>query len=211
MATPPGPAGPGNPISFDDLRAETYIVPNTDIGLYLMGTYIYDDGFINNYTFYSNYYPLPSTPAGGPVTGNMSISYFYDIDTYTGTDCSWNSGSIPWVTNVTVQVQDSTNLASGSNTGSNPQTSPLTIANFSNIPGTIGYQVEHWYSTDITVQVFGNPPPSPPFPPSNNVNVEYNIGGGYIQFPSSPSMMGGFFNVSGLQIPNGQTLFVRVS
>ena len=45
MATPPGPASPGNPISFDDLRAEPYITPNTDIGLELMGTYKFDDGY----------------------------------------------------------------------------------------------------------------------------------------------------------------------
>ena len=44
MATPPGPATPGNPISFDDLRVQPYITPNTDIDLYLMGAYTFDDG-----------------------------------------------------------------------------------------------------------------------------------------------------------------------
>lgn len=212
MATPPGPASPGNPISFDDLRSEVYITPNTNISLYLMGTYIYDDGYINNYTFYPAYYPLPSSPAGGILTSNMSISYFYDIDTEQGTDCSWNSGSIPWVNDVSVTATDSTFLGSGSNTGSNPAPNPQTIASFGGVPGTIGDNIEHWYSVDITVSVFGNQPPSPPFPPSNPVNVEYKIGGGaWTQFPGSPSNFSGNFSQSGLNVPNGNTLFIRVS
>ena len=76
MATPPGPPGPGNLISFDDLRSQPYIAPNTDISLFLLGTYKYDDGFVNDYTFYSNYYPLPNSPAGGALTQDLSISYF---------------------------------------------------------------------------------------------------------------------------------------
>lgn len=211
MATPPGPPGPGNIISFDDLRSQPNIAPNADISLYLLGTYIYDDGFINSYTYFANYYPLPTSPSGGALTQDMSISYFYDIDTEQGTDCSWNSGSIPWVTDVTVDLQDSTNLSSGSNIGSNPQTSPVQIANFGGTPGTIGDNIQHWYSTDITVSVFGNQPPSPPFPPSNDVNVEYDIGGGWTPFPGSPYNMGGNYSVSQLQIPNGQILYVRVN
>lgn len=211
MATPPGPPGPGNIISFDDLRSQPNIAPNTDISLYLLGTYIYDDGFINSYTYFANYYPLPTSPSGGALTQDMSISYFYDIDTEQGTDCSWNSGSIPWVTDVTVDLQDSTNLSSGSNIGPNPQTSPVQIANFGGTPGTIGDNIQHWYSTDITVSVFGNQPPSPPFPPSNDVNVEYDIGSGWTPFPGSPYNMGGNYTVNLLQIPNGQILYVRVN
>jgi hypothetical protein len=176
-----------------------------------MGTYIYDDGYINNYTFYPTYYPLPSSPAGGALTANMSISYFYDIDTEQGTDCSWNSGSIPWVNDVSVTATDSTFLGSGSNTGPNPAPNPQTIASFAGTPGTIGDNIEHWYSVDINVTVFGNQPPSPPFPPSNAVNVEYNIGSGWVQFPGSPSNFGGGFSKPNLHVPNGQTLFVRVS
>jgi hypothetical protein len=188
-----------------------FLIIRVDISLYLMGTYIYDDGYINNYTFYPAYYPLPSSPAGGALTSNMSISYFYDIDTTQGTDCSWNSGSIPWVNDVSVIATDSTFLGSGSNTGPNPAPNPQTIASFAGTPGTIGDNIEHWYSVDINVTVFGNQPPSPPFPPSNPVNVEYNIGSGWVQFPGSPSNFGGSFSKSALHVVNGQTLFVRVS
>ena len=58
MATPPGPASPGTPISYDDIRAEVNFVPSSNIGLFDFATYIYDDGFINDYTFYPAYYPL---------------------------------------------------------------------------------------------------------------------------------------------------------
>jgi len=81
MATPPGPASPGNPISYDNIRAEVNFTPNIDIGLYDFATYIYDDGFINDYTFYPAFYPLPSSPAGGAVTQNASISMFYGSPT----------------------------------------------------------------------------------------------------------------------------------
>jgi hypothetical protein len=54
------------------------------------------------------------------------------------------------------------------------------------------------------------PPPSPPNPPSNDVNVEYDIGGGWVQFFGSPLNMGGIFSET-LNVPNGQTIFVRVS
>jgi len=73
MATPPGPASPGTPISYDDIRAETNFVPNTNISLFDFATYIYDDGFVNDYTFYPAFYPLPSSPAGGNITANASI------------------------------------------------------------------------------------------------------------------------------------------
>jgi hypothetical protein len=211
MATPPGPASPGNPISFGDLRAEPYITPNTDIGLELMGTYKFDDGYINSYTFYINNYP-PNSPPYPSLSTNLAIGDFYGIETDQGTDCSWNSGSIPWVTNVSVTAQDDTNLYAGGNTGPNPATSPQTIANFGGTPGTIGDNIQHWYAILVTVTVNGMPPPSPPNPPSNFVNVEYKLGGGptWTQFFGSPSPNGGNFNAT-LNVPNGDTLFVRVS
>jgi hypothetical protein len=209
MSTPPGPAGPGNPISFDDLRSQPYITPNTDIGLELMGTYKFDDGYINSYTFYINNYP-PNTPPYPDIKADLSIGDFYDNETDQGTDCFWNGASIPWVTDVTVTAQDATPLYAGGNNGPNAVTTPLTIANFAGTPATIGDNIEHWYAVLISVNVVGMPPPSPPFPPSNNVNVEYDIGGGWVQFGGSPSNMGGVFNET-LNVPNGQTLFVRVS
>jgi hypothetical protein len=208
MATPPGPASPGNPISFDDLRSEPYIIPNTNISLYLMGTYIYDDGYINNWTFYPNYYPLPSSPGGGILTLDMSISMFYDIDTYSGTDCNWSSGSPPWVSNPTVSVSDSTFLGSGSNIGPNQQTSPLTIASFTSYGG-IGYSMEHWYSFDCSVTFAGGPPP--PFPPPTNVNVQYKFGAGaWTHFPGSPGTQTSY-SVNGLTgLGNGETFYVQI-
>ena len=210
MATPPGPASPGNPISFDDLRSQPNITPNTDIGLELMGTYKYDDGYINSYTFYANNYP-PFTPPFPDIKDNLTIGDFYDIDTEQGTDCSWNSGSISWVTDVSVTAQDDTLLYAGGQTGPNPAPSPQTIANFGGIPGTIGDNIQHWYKCLVSVTVVGMPPPSPPFPPSNFVNVEYKLGGGaWNQFFGSPSPNGGNFNAS-ISVTNGLTLFVRVS
>jgi hypothetical protein len=208
MATPPGPASPGNPISFDDLRVQPNITPNVDVGLELMGTYQFDDGYINSYTFYANNYP-PNSPPYPSLSTNLAIGDFYGIDTEQGTDCSWNSGSIPWVTDVTVTAQDNTNLYAGGNIGPNIAPSPQTIFNLG-VPGTQGDNIQHWYAILVTVTVNGMPPPSPPNPPSNNVNIEYNIGGGYQQFPGSPSPNGGAFSES-LNVPNGQTLFVRVS
>jgi len=210
MATPSGPASPGNPISFDDLRSEPNITPNVDIGLELMGTYKFDDGFINTYTFYINNYP-PNSPPYPSLSANLAIGDFYGIETDQGTDCSWNSGSIPWVTDVTVTAQDATNLYAGGNTGPNPATSPQTIFNLG-VPGTQGDNIQHWYAILVEVNVQGTPapPPFPPPPPRNDVNVEYNIGGGWNQFTGSPSSNPGIFNAT-LNVPNGQTLFVRVS
>ena len=211
MATPPGPASPGNPISFNDLRAEVHIVQSSDIAIYDMVSIKYDNGFVNDHTFFGSFYPLPSSPAGGPVTQNASISMFYDIESDSGTDCNWSNGSIPWVNNVTVEVQDSTNLSSGSNMGPNPAPSPVTIFNLG-VPGTQGDNIPHWYSMDCTVNVSGNPPPSPPFPPSNQVHVEYRYGGGgWNAFPGTPSTNGGIFTASLLTgLGNGDTFYVQV-
>jgi len=211
MATPSGPASPGNPISFNDLRAEPNITPDVDIGLELMGTYKFDDGFINTYTFYINNYP-PNSPPYPSLSANLAIGDFYGIETDQGTNCSWNSGSIPWVTDVTVTAQDATNLYAGGNTGPNPATSPQTIFNLG-VPGTQGDNIQHWYAILVEVNVQGTPapPPFPPPPPRNNVNVEYKLGsGGWNQFTGSPSSNPGIFNAT-LNVPNGQTLFVRVS
>ena len=210
MATPSGPASPGNPISFDNLRSQSYITPNTDIGLELMGTYIFDDGYINSYTFYINNYP-PNTPPYPDIKANLSIGDFYDIETDQGTDCLWNGANISWVTDVTVTAKDVTNLYAGSSIGPNGVTIPLTIANFAGTPATIGDNIEHWYAVLISVDVVGMQPPSPPFPASNDVNVEYKLGAGaWNHFIGSPSNSGGIFNET-LNVPNGDTLFVRVS
>lgn len=212
MATPSGPATPGNPISFDDLRVQPYITPNTDIGLYLMGAYTFDDGFLDSYTFYQNYYPLPSSPAGGILSSNLSISYFYDINTDTGTDCYFSSGAPAWVTDVSVTVSNSTSLASGSNNGANHATSPQTIRPNGQGYGTYGGNIEHWYSMDISVNVTGNPPPSPPFPPSTPVNVEYRLGTGpWTAFPGTPTNQPNPNPaVQNIHIANGDILYVQV-
>ena len=48
MATPSGPASPGNPISYNDIIAESNFAPPAgNNGIYDFATYIYDDGFIN--------------------------------------------------------------------------------------------------------------------------------------------------------------------
>ena len=156
---------------------------------------------------------LAKTLSQTSLGANLTIGDFYGIETDQGTDCSWNSGSIPWVTDVSVTAQDDTNLYAGGNTGPNPATSPQTIANFGGIPGTIGDNIENWYAILVSVNVQGTPapPPFPPPPPRNNVNVEYQLGsGGWNQFPSSPSSNPGIFNQT-VNVPNGDTLFVRVS
>jgi len=212
MATPPGPATPGNPISFDDLRSQPYIAPNVDISLYLMGTYVYDDGYLNSYTFYNNYYPIPSSPAGGSLTSNLSMSYFYDIDTETGTDCYFSSGAPAWVTDMEVTVTNSTALPSGGNSGPNPAPSPITIFPFGFGYGTVGDNIEHWYSIDIQVNLQGNPPPSPPNPPATPVNIEYRLGSGpWTAFPGTPTNQPNpNTSVNSINIPNGDILYVQV-
>jgi len=210
MATPPGPASPGNPISFDNLRSEVHIVQNTDIAIYDMVSIAYDNGFVNDHTFYPAFYPLGTSPAGGPVTANASISMFYDIESDSGTDCYWSSGSPPWVGNPSVSVQDSTNLSSGSNTGPNIAPSPATIASFFSF-GTIGSNMPHWYSFDCTVSIGGAPPP--PFPPPTNVNVQYKfgIGGTWTNFPGTPTTMPGNYTANLLTgLANGATFYVQI-
>lgn len=210
MTTPTGPASPGNPISFDELKSQPNITPNINIGLELMGTYKFDDGYINSYTFYINNYP-PNSPPYPSLSANLTIGDFYDIETDQGTDCLWNSANIPWVTDVSVTAQDATDLYAGGNSGPNPATSPYTIANFGGSPATIGDNIQHWYAILVQVDVQGNPPPSPPNPPSNDVNVEYKLGAGaWNQFFGSPSPNGGIFNET-LNIPNGDTMFIRIS
>ena len=122
MATPSGPASPGNPISYDNIRSEVNFIPNLDIGMLDFATYIYDDGFVNDYTFYPAFYPLPSSPAGGPVSQNASISMFYDIDSDTGIDINFQSGTPGWVSTIDVSFTDSTNLTPGSSSGPNADT-----------------------------------------------------------------------------------------
>lgn len=212
MATPPGPPSPGNYMDFDTLRSQPYITPNTDISLYLMGTYVFDDGYLDNYTFFGSYYPIPNSPAGGGLTSNLSFSYFYDIDTETGTDCYFSSGSPPWVTDMEVIVSNSTNLSSGSNIGSNPAPNPQTIFPLGSGYGTVGGNIEHWYSIDVVVNLTGNPPPSPPNPPNTPVNAEYRLGSGpWNTFPGSPIVAANpSFSVQNLNIPNGDILYVQV-
>ena len=209
MATPPGPASPGNPISFDNLRSEVHIVQNTDIAIYDMVSIAYDNGFVNDHTFYPAFYPLGTSPAGGPVTANASISMFYDIESDSGTDCYWSSGAPTWVSNPSVTVTDSTFLGSGSNAGPNPATSPYTIASFFTF-GTIGSNIPHWYSFDCSVSFAG--PPPPPFPPPTNVNVQYKfgIGGTWTNFPGSPGTQTNY-SVNGLtSLANGDTFYVQI-
>jgi hypothetical protein len=204
MATPPGPASPGNPISYDDIRAEVNFIPNTDIGLFDFATYKYDDGFVNDYTFYPAFYPLPSSPAGGNITENASISMFYDIDSVAGIDINFQSGAPSWVSNIDVTFSDATNLASGANVGPNND-SMLMINGISR--GTQGGSIPHWYQ--ITLQVNLNPG-APPFSPA--VNVDYDTGGGFTAFPGSPTTFPGPLTVSGINnVANGGTVYIRVS
>jgi hypothetical protein len=204
MATPPGPASPGSPISYDDIRAEVNFIPNTDIGLFDFATYIYDDGFVNDYTFYPAFYPLPSSPAGGNLTENASISMFYDIDSVTGIDINFQSGTPGWVSTIDVTFSDATNLASGSNSGPNADTQEQ----FNGLGyGTQGGSIPHWYQ--ITLQVNLNAG-TPPFSPA--VNVEYDTGAGFTAFPGSPTTFPGPLTVSGINnVVNGDTVFIRVS
>ena len=153
-----------------------------------------------------------NTPPYPDIRANLSIGDFYDIETDQGTDCLWNGASIPWVTDVTVTAQDNTPLYAGGSIGPNPAPSPQTIGNFAGTPATIGDNIQHWYAILVQVDVQGTPvpPPFPPPPPRNDVNVEYDIGGGWNSFPFSPSSNPGIFSET-LNVPNGQTLFVRVS
>jgi hypothetical protein len=204
MATPPGPASPGNPISYDNIRSEVNFVPSSNIGLYDFATYIYDDGFVNDYTFYPAFYPLPSSPAGGPVTQNASISMFYDIESDTGIDINFQSGTPSWVSNIDVSFSDGTLLASGSNSGPNAAT-PLSFNGLSR--GTQGGNIPHWYQLNLQVNLN---PGAPPFSPA--VNVDYDTGGGWTPFPGSPTIFPGPLNAGPINnAANGVTVYIRVS
>jgi hypothetical protein len=204
MATPPGPASPGNPISYNDIKSEVNFVPSANIGLYDFATYIYNDGFINDYTFYPAFYPLPSSPAGGNGTENASISMFYDIDSVAGYDINFQSGTPSWVSSLDVTIQDGTNLASGANSG--PNSAPPINQNVS-FYGTVGASMPHWYQVNLTVQLNTG---APPFSPA--VNIQYNTGAGFTHFPGSPTTMPGLYNVGPINnVANGGTLEIRVS
>ena len=205
MATPPGPPGPNNPISYSDIVAEVNFVPNaTDMGIYNFATYIYDDGFINDYTFYPAFYPLPSSPAGGLVTQNASISMFYDIDSVTGYDTNFQSGTPGWVSTIDASIQDGTNLASGSNSGPNVA-QPINQNGLSY--GTYGGSMPHWYQINLSVSLNAG---APPFSPA--VNVQYDTGGGFTHFPGSPTIFPGQLTVGPINnAANGGTVYIRVS
>jgi hypothetical protein len=204
MATPPGPASPGNPISYDDIRAEVNFVPSSNIGLFDFATYIYDDGFVNDYTFYPAFYPLPSSPAGGNITENASISMFYDIDSIAGIDINFQSGTPSWVSNINVSFSDATVLSSGSNIGPNNDSS----LNFMGLGyGTVGASIPHWYQINLQVNLN---PGAPPFSPA--VNVEYDTGAGFTAFPGSPTTFPGFLSTGPINnVANGGTVYIRVS
>ena len=202
MATPPGPASPGTPISYDDIRAETNFVPNTNIGIYDFATYIYDDGFINDYTFYQAFYPLPSSPAGGAVSENASISMFYDIDGVAGYNFERAAGTPSWVNTIDVSVADGTVLGSGSNSGPN-NAQPIIV---NGMTGVVGGSMPHWYQLNLTVQLN---PGAPPFSPA--VNIQYNSGAGFTDFPGSPTTMSGLYTVGPIDnVANGGTFEIRV-
>lgn len=204
MATPPGPASPGNPISYDDIRSETRFTPNIDLGLDDFGTYQYDDGFVNDKTFYNAYYPVPSSPSGGAGTQNLSISYFYDIDSVNGLDINFSSGSPPWVSAIDVSFTDVTNLSSYSNIGPNHTT---TVQFFGLGYGTQGGNTPHWADIDITVGIQAIGPP--PFNPS--VNVEYDTGAGWTAFPGTPTNMPGNYATGPIaNVANGGIIYVQV-
>lgn len=204
MATPPGPASPGTPISYDDIRNEVNFVPNTNIGLYDFATYIYDDGFINDYTFYPAFYPLPSSPAGGAVSQNASISMFYDIDSETGIDINFQSGTPGWVTSIDVTFTDNTDLSGGSNSGPNAY-NQLQFLGLGY--GTQGGSIPHWYQLDLSVNLNAG---APPFSPA--VNVEYDTGGGFTHFPGSPTTMPALFSTGAINnVANGGIVYIRVS
>jgi hypothetical protein len=204
MATPPGPASPGTPISYDDIRAETNFVPNTNIGIYDFATYIYDDGFVNDYTFYPAFYPLPSSPAGGNITANASISMFYDIDSVTGIDINFQSGTPGWVSTIDVTFSDATVLGSGSNSGPNADTQEQ----FNGLGyGTQGGSIPHWYQIDLQVNLNAG---APPFSP--DVNVDYDTGGGWTAFIGSPTFNPGLLTTGPINnVANGGTVYIRVS
>ena len=204
MATPPGPASPGTPISYDDIRAETNFVPNTNISLFDFATYIYDDGFVNDYTFYPAFYPLPSSPAGGNITANASISMFYDIDSVTGIDINFQSGTPGWVSTIDVTFSDATVLGSGSNSGPNADTQEQ----FNGLGyGTQGGSIPHWYQIDLQVNLNAG---APPFSP--DVNVDYDTGGGWTAFIGSPTFNPGLLTTGPINnVANGGTVYIRVS
>lgn len=204
MATPPGPASPGSPISYDDIRNEVNFIPSTNIGLLDFATYIYDDGFVNDYTFYPAFYPLPSSPAGGPVSQNASISMFYDIESDTGIDINFQSGTPSWVSTIDVSFTDATDLSSGSNSGPN-QNSTIGFNGLGY--GTQGGNMPHWYQLNLSVTLNAG---APPFSPA--VSVEYDTGGGFTHFPGSPTTMPGPLNVGPINnAANGVTVYIRVS
>jgi hypothetical protein len=204
MATPPGPASPGTPISYDDIRAEVNFIPSTDIGLYDFASFIYDDGFINDYTFYPAYYPLGTSPAGGAVTANASISMFYDIDSFTGIDINFQSGTPGWVSTIDVTFSDATVLGSGSNSGPNADTQEQ----FNGLGyGTQGGSIPHWYQIDLQVNLNAG---APPFSPA--VNVDYDTGGGWTAFIGSPTFNPGLLTTGPINnVANGGTVYIRVS
>jgi hypothetical protein len=205
MATPPGPASPGNPISYNDIIAEANYVPAaTDSSIYDFATYIYDDGFINDYTFYPAFYPLPSSPAGGAVTANASISMFYDIDSFTGIDINFQSGTPGWVSTIDVTFSDATVLGSGSNSGPNADTQEQ----FNGLGyGTQGGSIPHWYQIDLQVNLNAG---APPFSPA--VNVDYDTGGGWTAFIGSPTFNPGLLTTGPINnVANGGTVYIRVS
>jgi len=204
MATPPGPASPGNPISYNDIKGAGRFSPSSNVGIYDFATYIYDDGFINDYTFYQAFYPLPSSPAGGAVSANASISMFYDIDGVAGYDFNFQSGTPSWVNTIDVSVADGTVLGSGSNSGPNAAQS---IIENGIVYGVVGGSMPHWYQLNLTVQLNTG---APPFSPA--VNIQYNRGAGFTHFPGSPTTMPGLYTVGPINnVANGGTFEIRVS
>jgi hypothetical protein len=204
MATPPGPATPGNPISYNDIIAESNFAPPAgNNGILDFATYIYDDGFINDYTFYPAFYPLSSSPAGGSVSANASISMFYDIDSFTGIDVNFQSGTPSWVSTIDVTFQDATNLSSGSNSG--PNNDSILTYNGLGV-GTQGGSIPHWYQIDLKVNLNAG---APPFSPA--VNVDYDTGAGFTAFPGSPTTMPGLLTTGPINnVINGGTVYIRV-
>jgi hypothetical protein len=205
MATPPGPASPGNPISYNDIKGAGNFSPSAPVGIYDFATYIYDDGFINDYTFYPAFYPLPPSPAGGNLTENASISMFYDIDSVAGYDINFQSGTPSWVSTIDVTIQDGTNLASGSNVGPNAA-SPINQNGLGY--GTVGASMPHWYQVNlsVTLNLGGGPPPFPA------VSIQYNTGGGFTPFGGPPATGPGVYSVGPINnVANGGTLEIRVS
>jgi hypothetical protein len=205
MATPPGPASPGNPISYNDIKGAGNFSPSAPVGIYDFATYIYDDGFINDYTFYPAFYPLPSSPAGGPVSANASISMFYDIDGVAGYDFIFQSGTPGWVSTIDGSIADGTVLASGSNSGPNVAQS---IIENGIVYGVVGGSMPHWYQVNlsVTLNLGGG---APPFPA---VSIEYNTGGGFTPFGGPPATGPGVYTVGPINnVANGGTLEIRVS